>query len=95
MCDFRVLPDVICAPGELIELSRKHRICCPSDTQGGPWANKERLLPKPGLRAAGRGVQAHPGACLGLPHQTGGKAGWSGENQIQDFLLIPFLVLFP
>ena len=62
--------------------------------QGGPWASKERLLPKPGPQELlGEGLNLV--LALFCPHQTGGKAGWGGENQIQDLLLIPFIVLFP
>lgn len=45
-CDFRLLPDGVCAPGDLTELGRKCGICCLSPTQGGPWTNEERLLHK-------------------------------------------------
>lgn len=45
-CDFRTLPDVICAPGDLTELGRNFGTCCLNHTQGGPWPNKERMLHK-------------------------------------------------
>lgn len=72
-CDFRMLPDVICALGDLTELGRKHRICCLSHTQEGPWASKEILLHKSSTPKAP--VRGGSGALRCLPQFAPIKQG--------------------
>lgn len=93
-CDFKMLPDVTCAPGDLTELGRKCGKCCLSHTRGGLRTSKNlhksRCINEDAVRA-GSGVSS---ACLSSPPPTGDKAGWTGENQIPNTLLISFLLLF-
>lgn len=75
-----------CALGHLTELGRKHRICCLSHTQEGPWANKEILLHKSSTpKAPVRGGSGTEMLALVCPHQTRDKVGWGGEYQIQTY----------